>query len=647
MSFRAPILLALLTMLALATGAQAKAIFVTTLADSPTGGPPGTCTLRDAVRAANADDSRGGCTEGGGEDDIVLPAGRIILSVPGVGELQAVTGDLNVQNGALTVHGNPAGTVIDGNGLDRVFLAQQPLTLRDLTIANGLARRNDPSTTSGGAIVAFQGLVLDHVIVEGNRTDAATGSGFGIGNTAGFGGAVYAIGTKAVTITDSTFRDNRTGAGAPAPAGFGTHGGGGGPGGAIYADAPSIVIERTTFAGNRTGPGGNGAGAGQEAGAGGYYAAAALSGASLSLRDVVVTGNVVGASGAGPNSTEGRGALGAFGTTTTLRHLTVAGNVALEAGTAEGVVTEPPRVVTVTSSILTGAGALCMGPFVDGGRNVTSPGSGCPGSVGDPGLDEDLIPAAGGPAVDLGAGACDGTDIRGVARPQGASCDAGAIERRPSTVTLAPASLAFPSIVPGASSAPRTVALTYAGDGSVRLGALATTGDFTASGCSGMTLRTAGGCTIAVVFRPAGAGARGGTLSLATPLGPRDVALAGTGAGAGLRAGGATGSSTARVRVLGTALLRRHGAVRLRVRLACPAGAGCAERLRLRVSRIGVRKLFATRRIVLAGGGRRTVVITLPPRFADLDPGTRLGVRLRLVAPGRARIERTVRRSLP
>ena len=71
------------------------------------------------------------------------------------------------------------------------------------------------------------------------------------------------------------------------------------------------------------------------------------------------------------------------------------------------------------------------------------------------------------------------------------------------------------------------------------------------------------------------------------------------------------------------------------------------EHYHSRCQRIGVRKLFATRRIVLAGGGRRTIVITLPPRFADLDPGTPARCALRLVAPGRHHIERTVEPSMP
>ena len=40
-----------------------------------------------------------------------------------------------------------------------------------------------------------------------------------------------------------------------------------------------------------------------------------------------------------------------------------------------------------------------------------------------------LMPAANSPALDNGAN-CPATDQRGVARPQGAACDIGAVERR-------------------------------------------------------------------------------------------------------------------------------------------------------------------------------------------------------------------------
>src|SRR5262249_36027448 len=59
------------------------------------------------------------------------------------------------------------------------------------------------------------------------------------------------------------------------------------------------------------------------------------------------------------------------------------------------------------------------------------------------GLTSTRLPIAGSPAIDAanpgvpgsGAPACEGTDQRGVPRPQGARCDIGAVETVPTTTT--------------------------------------------------------------------------------------------------------------------------------------------------------------------------------------------------------------------
>jgi hypothetical protein len=187
--------------------------------------------------------------------------------------------------------------------------------------------------------------------------------------------------------------------------------------------------------------------------------------------------------------------------------------------------------INVTASIMDGS---CGGgsPIVDGGDNLTGAGSGCPGAVGDADVDGDAIPAADGPAIDAMTTACPAVDARGVDRPQGAACDIGAIERGPSMLTVAPSSLTFPDVALGASSGPLPVTVDYAGDGSFALRDVVASGDFEAGGCADV-LRTAGTCVVDVVFAPTAAGPRTSTLTLATPLGPRTVALSGTGLGGG------------------------------------------------------------------------------------------------------------------
>src|SRR5262245_7944506 len=83
----------------------------------------GVCTLRAAIQEANAMP---------GPHVIVLNPGLYRLTLAGRGETNAATGDLNVKVLAgLTIQGpSAATTIIDGNFLDRVFLANfGPLTL--------------------------------------------------------------------------------------------------------------------------------------------------------------------------------------------------------------------------------------------------------------------------------------------------------------------------------------------------------------------------------------------------------------------------------------------------------------------------------------------------------------------------------------
>jgi hypothetical protein len=105
---------------------------------------------------------------------------------------------------------------------------------------------------------------------------------------------------------------------------------------------------------------------------------------------------------------------------------------------------------TLTSSILAGnAPTNCSGSFADGGYDIDFPESACPGAATDPQLGvlganggptatEALAPSS--PAVDfvpVGA-ACQPTDQRGMARPVGAACDAGAYELAPPVAVTGP-----------------------------------------------------------------------------------------------------------------------------------------------------------------------------------------------------------------
>ena len=94
--------------------------------------PTGVCTLRAAIMEANAFSD---------PDTISLPAGVFTLSLPGVLEDDAVTGDLDIRGSVGITGAGTDLTIIDAANLDRVFeiILGDTVTLEDLTIRNGSA----------------------------------------------------------------------------------------------------------------------------------------------------------------------------------------------------------------------------------------------------------------------------------------------------------------------------------------------------------------------------------------------------------------------------------------------------------------------------------------------------------------------------
>ena len=67
-------------------------------------------------------------------------------------------------------------------------------------------------------------------------------------------------------------------------------------------------------------------------------------------------------------------------------------------------------------------------------QNAVDPRLGPLGDNGGPTLTH--LPRLGSPALDQGSLACPPADQRGVARPQGAACDLGAVERQAADVDM-------------------------------------------------------------------------------------------------------------------------------------------------------------------------------------------------------------------
>jgi hypothetical protein len=303
----------------------------------------------------------------------------------------------------------------------------------------------------------------------------------GAGGPGGAGGGI-SVGTGGrLTLTDSLIHADATGSGGAAGAGVGGGGhtgnggaggnGGGGVGGAggsggtaggVYvASTGALTARSATVAADHTGgggPGGDATGAPGGNGQGGFTGGAggsAETGAGGNGGDVG-GGSVVGtatwinvtvafnhASTVGGATGQGTAGGGGTGTTNGSDGQVIPGSSG-RAGKVGGV--SGGRLKN--SLVADNAPSACAG-VTNAGNNIAFPGTSCPGAAvanpghlvlgdhGGPTLTIALAP--GSAAVDhvpaSGAG-CPATDQRGVARPQGPACDAGAYELAPPSVAI-------------------------------------------------------------------------------------------------------------------------------------------------------------------------------------------------------------------
>ncbi|MEE9597348.1 MAG: choice-of-anchor Q domain-containing protein, partial [Acidiferrobacterales bacterium] len=175
---------------------------VTTTVDSATGG-----SLRACIIWANGN---------AGADTLTLPAGTYTLTIPGAGEDAAATGDLDITDDLVITGNGAATTIIDGNGIDRVFeILSATATFSDITIQNGSALNGGGMALSGTATVTLTDVAVTNNNSSGNgagidvpagTTLNATGTTIS-GNTAvGDGGGAAMAGT--LTLTNVTVSGN-------------------------------------------------------------------------------------------------------------------------------------------------------------------------------------------------------------------------------------------------------------------------------------------------------------------------------------------------------------------------------------------------------------------------------------------------------
>ncbi len=357
-----------------------------------------------------------------------------------------------------------------------------------------LGAANDTVGGSGGAGGAGGGIytsgmslqISDSTLSSDTAGSGAAGRGSdpglpgASGGCGGAGGGVAAVGAGDATIAGTTLDHDEAGNGgaggqggsqdpAGGPAVNGGNGCAGGSGGGIVDDqGGTLSVTNSTLTSDFAAAGGAGGQGGdvvavnnKTGGTGGNGAAGGSGGAlqvsdpaSVTLLNVTIAQNGIGAggaSGAGGLANQGGATGGTNGTSGTAGSPGVDGGVFSHPTICFGSCVD---VILRNTIVADNQGGNCVSLVADGGHDVTFgdiPPS-CPGTNADPrlgqladngGPTETLDPAAGSAAIDTvpakGA-SCPQTDQRGLPRPFGSACDAGAYEVTSPSATTGAAS---------------------------------------------------------------------------------------------------------------------------------------------------------------------------------------------------------------
>jgi hypothetical protein len=189
----------------------------------------GTCTLVDALTAANTDTATGGCPAGSGADTLVLPAGSTQTLTAVNNETYGPTG-LPVVSSVITIAGNGSTIVRESSAPEFRLLAVRStgeLTLQETTVSGGVA----PVSAPPGFLYVFGVGVANYggTLTITNSTISGNASYFGAGGVLNSGGTF--------TLTSSTISDN-----------FSEYGSGG-----VWNRYGTVTITNSTISGNRGG----------------------------------------------------------------------------------------------------------------------------------------------------------------------------------------------------------------------------------------------------------------------------------------------------------------------------------------------------------------------------------------------------------
>jgi CSLREA domain-containing protein len=194
------------------TPSLGAAITVTTTSDTLAN--DGQCSIREAIINANNDAATWpDCPAGAGDDTIILPAGTITFAIANPAsspanldsEQHAAKGDLDILS-SMTIVGDPAGTTIDANQLDRIFDINHDadgdpstptpsitVNINQLTMTNGRQNQSGAVRINARATVT-----MDRVTISSSNSWADDGGG------------IYVFADGALTLTNSTISGNQS-----------------------------------------------------------------------------------------------------------------------------------------------------------------------------------------------------------------------------------------------------------------------------------------------------------------------------------------------------------------------------------------------------------------------------------------------------
>ncbi|MEO5560627.1 MAG: NHL repeat-containing protein [Dokdonella sp.] len=386
--------------LALALGLTPLAGIAATIIVKSSGdaGNAATCTLRQAIVSMNTGSLAGtACVNssaiGFHSNDIInfdaatFPNGganTITLADTSTGVLSISDAQLTLDataNGQVTIQ-RPSGASNDFGIIDQSQPGGGSLTLNHLALTNG-------SGTAGGGIVnsyANGHLTLNNCTISGNQ--------------GGLGGGIESDGF--LTLINTSVIGNSA-----------TQGGG-------IASRNTLTLVNSTVSGNSSFYGG-----------GGIYIAG-----NLTLTNSTISGN--------STVNDSGGGIYMLGGGITLKNSTISANQVPGNRQGGGIQNNSAQAPLVINSIIAGN----VGPDLSGSGTIPAPGSsgniigsnpqlGALASNGGPTWT--MLPLPGSPAIDaLTCTNAPATDQRGIARPQGAQCDIGAVEATVAESTAPP-----------------------------------------------------------------------------------------------------------------------------------------------------------------------------------------------------------------